>query len=82
MSTSRSVDEQHYIASAATIHRKLANQKRKNDADVHFSCFCSVKAPILAGHPPEVSSLRKNQKISQSVKEENDHVGDPKLMQL
>jgi hypothetical protein len=36
-----------------------------------------VEAPILAGHPPEVPSLRKIQKISQLVKERNNaNVGD------
>ena len=55
-------------------------KKRKEDADISpaSGAATAVEAPILAGHPPEVPSLRKKQKISQLVKERNSaNVGDP-----
>ena len=55
-------------------------KKRKEDADISpaSGAATAVEAPILAGHPPEVPSLRKKQKISQLVKERNNaNVGDP-----
>ena len=55
-------------------------KKRKEDADISpaSGAATAVEAPILAGHPPEVQSLRKKQKISQLVKERNSaNVGDP-----
>ena len=55
-------------------------KKRKKDADISpaSAAATAVEAPILVGHPPQVPSLRKKQKISESVKEKNDaNVGDP-----
>jgi hypothetical protein len=51
-------------------------KKRKKNADISpaSAAATAVEAPILAGHPPEVTSLRKKQKISQSVKEKNDEM--------
>jgi hypothetical protein len=68
--------EREKAAKAAVDSDLLGGGKeRKKDADIS-PASAAVEAPILAGHPPEVSSLRKKQKISQSVKEKND-VGDP-----
>jgi hypothetical protein len=52
----------------------LLGKKRKKDANIPpaSAAATAVEAPILAGHPPEVASLRKKQKISQSVNEKND----------
>ena len=57
-------------------------KKRKEDADISpaSGAATAVEAPILAGHPPEVPSLRKKQKISQLVtvnERNNANVGDP-----
>ena len=54
-------------------------KKRKEDADISpaSGAATAVEAPILAGHPPEVPSLRKKQKISQLKERNNANVGDP-----
>ena len=58
-------------------------KKRKEDADISpaSGAATAVEAPIIAGHPPEVPSLRKKQKISQLVpcmkERDNANVGDP-----
>ena len=67
-------------AAKAAVDLLGGGKKRKEDADISpaSGAATAVEAPILAGHPPEVPSLRKKQKISQLVKERNSaNVGDP-----
>jgi len=67
-------------AAKAAVDLLGGGKKRKEDADISpaSGAATAVEAPILAGHPPEVPSLRKKQKISQLVKERiNANVGDP-----